>query len=273
MLPYYASDLGTFARAGLDVELTTQPTVATVVEAVASNNADTGQGDVMQLANAITRGGVPLAIFAGGSIYSVAFASSLGLAVANDSPYRSARDLEGQTVGVITLNSIMAIAVQEWLRQNGADLSKVKLIEMLFPQMPAAIGKGVIAAAFMGEPFLSFSGVDLRVLGRPYDTIAPQFYFGCWFASKAWLATNAALARRFTATVYDTGRWVNTHPKETAMMLAAHTKLDLGQLQKKNRVGWATSLDPRLMEPILEAAYRYKMLASPIAARDLIATV
>ena len=164
MLPYYAVDIGTFGRAGLNVTLTTQPTVASVVEAVASNNADVGQGDVIQLANAITRGNLPLAIFAGGGIYSAAYARSLGLAVARQSPYHSARDLEEQTVGVITLNSLMAIGVETWLRQNGADLSKVKLIELLFPQMAPAIGKGLIAAAFMGEPFLSFSDVDLRVL-------------------------------------------------------------------------------------------------------------
>ncbi|HEV8020319.1 MAG TPA: ABC transporter substrate-binding protein [Candidatus Lustribacter sp.] len=270
MLPYYGVDIGTFARAGLNVEITTQPTVASVVEAVASNNADVGQGDVIQLANAITRGNLPLAIFAGGGIYS-RLGKSLGLAVAQGSSYRSARDLEGQTVGVITLNSLMAIGVQAWLRQNGADLGKIKLIEMLFPQMPPAIAKGLVAAAFMGEPFLSFSGVDLRVLARPYDAIANEFYFGCWFANRDWLSRNAATARKFSGTLYDTARWCNAHAKETTAMLAGHAKLDLSWLQKTDRIPFATSLDTRLMNPVLQQAFSYKVLPKAVAASDLIA--
>lgn len=272
MLPYYGVDIGTFARAGLNVDLTTQPTVASVVEAVASNNADVGQGDVIQLANAITRGNLPLAIFAGGGIYS-RLGKSLGLAVAPGSSYRTARDLEGQTIGVITLNSLMAVGVQAWLRQNGADLAKVKLIEMLFPQMPPAIAKGLVAAAFMGEPFLSFSGVDLRVLARPYDAIANEFYFGCWFANKDWLTKNAAAARKFVTALYDTARWCNGHPKETTAMLSGHAKLDLSWLQKTDRIGFATSLDPRLMNPILQQAYAYRVLPKQVAASDLIQNV
>ena len=272
MLPYYGVDTGTFARAGVNVEVTTQPTVASVVEAVASNNADVGQGDVIQLANAITRGNLPLAIFAGGGIYN-RIGKTVGLAVAPGSPYRTARDFEGQTVGVITLNSLMAIGLQAWLRQGGADLGKVKLIETLFPQMAPAIAKGQIAAAFMGEPFLSFSGVDLRVIANPYDAIANEFYFGCWFANKDWLAKNRPAARKFTTALYDTARWCNAHPKDTTAMLASHAKLDLAWLQKVPRVAFATSLDPRMMNPVLEQAYAYKVLPKQVAAADLIVAI
>ena len=271
MIPYYAVKLGNFMRAGLSVELITEPTVATVVEAVASNSADVGQGDIIMLANAIGRG-LPLAIFAGGGIYSRKDSPQIALAVARNSTYRTARDLEGQTIGVITLNSLMAVGVREWLRQNDVDLSKVKLIEMPFPQMPPAIGKGLIAGAFMGEPFLSYSGVDLRILAQPYDAISAQFYFGCWFANKDWLSKNAQLARRLVATIYDTAMWANGHPNEIAPMLAADAKLDLTWVQKVKRISFATSLDTSLIDPVLQEAYRYKAISKPVSAQDLFAT-
>jgi NitT/TauT family transport system substrate-binding protein len=269
MIPYYAADLGNFARAGLNVELITEPSVVTVVEAVAGNSAEVGQGDIIMLANAIGRG-LPLAIFAGGGIYSRKDSPRIALAVAKTSSYQTARDLEGQTVGVITLNSLMAVGVREWLRQNGVDLNRVKLIELLFPQMAPAIAKGLIAGAFMGEPYLSYSAVDLRILGRPYDAIAPQFYFGCWFANKEWLSDNAPLARRLTATIYDTARWVNSHSNETAVMLSTDAKLDLTWVQKIKRIGFATSLDTSLIDPVLQEAYRYKAIAKATTAQDLI---
>lgn len=167
----------------------------------------------------------------------------------------------------------MAVGVQEWLRRNGVDLAKVKLIEMLFPQMAPAIGKGLIAGAFLTEPFLSFSGVDLRVLGRPYEAIAPQFYFGCWFANKDWLAKNAPVAHRFVAAIYAMARWANAHPNEVTALLAKYAKLDLSWLQKTKRIAFATSLDTQMMDPILQAAARYGAIVKPVTAQDLIQRV
>jgi ABC-type nitrate/sulfonate/bicarbonate transport system substrate-binding protein len=45
--------------------------------------------------------------------------------------------------------------VQEWLRQNGADTSTIKIFEMPFSPMTPALTRGTLGAAFIAEPFLS----------------------------------------------------------------------------------------------------------------------
>lgn len=266
MVPYYASDLGSFARSGLNVELTTQPTVAAVVQAVAANAADVGQGDLIQLGNAVSRG-LPLAVFAGGGLYRSAEPQT-ALAVERESRYRSAQDLQGETVGVITLQSLGAVSVQMWLRTNKVDPATVKLVELPFPQMVPALEKGTIAAALVGNAYLSLP--EIRVLADTYDAIGSTFYVACWFARRDWLARNRGLARRLAALIYDTSRWANDHRAQTAPMLAKYAKLDPDIVTKMVRTTYATSLQPRWVSPVLASAYQFKALPSAVSAQDLI---
>jgi len=39
------------------------------------------------------------------------------------------------------------------------------------------------------------------------------------------------------------------------------------------RNSFALGLDPKLMQPVLDLALRYKMLATPLSAADIIATL
>ena len=65
------------------------------------------------------------------------------------SSIRSAKELEGQTVAVGTLVSLTSVSLRMWLAQNGADPAKVQFIEMKFGEMPAALERGTVAAAYL----------------------------------------------------------------------------------------------------------------------------
>lgn len=266
MVPYYASDLGTFAKAGLNIELTTQPTVAGVVQAVAANAADVGQGDLIQLANAVSRG-IPLAIFAGGALYRTVEPQT-ALGVLRDSRYRSAQDLQGKTVGVITLQSLGAVSVQMWLRINKIDPATVKLVEIPFPQMVAAMEKGEIAAALFGNAYLRLP--EVRTLADTYRSIGPTFYVACWFGRRDWLAQNRAAVKRLVPVIYDTAKWANEHPGDTAPMLSKYAKLELDTVKGMVRTTYATVLQPQWVTPVLNSAYQYRAIATPVSAQDLI---
>jgi NitT/TauT family transport system substrate-binding protein len=266
MVPYYASDLGAFAKAGLNIELMTQPTVAGVVQAVAANAADVGQGDLIQLGNAVSRG-LPLAVFAGGALYRTVEPQS-ALGVLRDSRYRSAQDLQGKTVGVITLQSLGAVSVKVWLRINGVDPATVKLVEIPFPQMVAAMEKGDTAASLFGNAYLRLP--EVRTLADTYRSIGSTFYVACWFGRRDWLAQNRAAVKRLTALIYDTATWANGHPTDTAPMLSKYAKLELETVRSMVRTTYATTLQPQWVTPVLNAAYQYKAIATPVTARDLI---
>jgi NitT/TauT family transport system substrate-binding protein len=270
--PFLALDGNYLANAGLGhAEVSSLANGGAIAAAVAGGALEAGLADMIQIANAANRG-LPFAFFAGSGLYA-SDAPILALCVAKNGPVKSAKDLEGGTVALVALKSITEAAVREWLRVNGADLTKIKFFELPYAEMAPALARGTVAAAFVGEPFLSAAKDDVRIVGRCYDAVAPSFYISAWFASRDWIAKNGETVRRLTAALYNTARWANGHHDETAPILAKYAKLDLARIRAMNRTRYATSLDPKLMQPVLDIALRYQLIEKPVAAADLIARI
>lgn len=268
--PFYALAKGFFAQAGIGIDLTLLNAASAIAEGVAGNALDVGLADPIQVAHPVNAG-VPLAFFAGGGLYRGAAPTTL-LVADKSGAINGAKDLEGQSVAVISLASISSLAVREWLRKNGADVAKVRFIEMPFATMTPALQRGTVAAAFLAEPFLTDARGRVKVLGKAYDAIASSFYISAWFASRDWLAKNPALARRLTQIVYQTARWANANPADSAPIIAQYTKIPLERVSEMVRTRYATSLDVRDIQPVLDVAYRYQQLERPVNAATLLAT-
>ncbi len=268
-LAHYAQEGGFFTKYGITVQLTDFPNAQAIVQASVGNAIDVGMADMIQVVNPIQKG-VPLAYFAGGALYRSDAPTTL-LVVGKTSTVQKPKDLEGATIGVVALNSISAMSVNEWLRRGGADTSRIKIFELPFATMVPALVRGEIAAAFLAEPFLS-AGLrsDIRTLASTYDTIAKQFYIGAWFGSRDWIGKNADVSRRFIQAIYDAGRWANIHHDETAAILATVSKLDPARIRSMTRTVFATSLDTKFMQPVIDIAVRYKLIEKPVIAADIV---
>jgi NitT/TauT family transport system substrate-binding protein len=269
---YYALDLGLFDKAGLSVEITPFANGAAMAAAAAGGSIDVGVGDATELANGVSRG-LPFVLIAGGGLYS-STAPTTTLCVAKSSTIARAADLEGQTVAVVSLVSLMSSAVKSWLTQNGADVAKIKFVEMPFPQMPPALARGTLAAATLGEPIMSDAiANDAKIFAKPYDAIAKQFLISDWFTTRDWLAKNGDAAKRFVGAIYDAARWANTHHDESAAILSKYTKVDVERIRRMNRCTYATNLQPALVQPVLDTAFKYKALETATNAATLIARI
>jgi ABC-type nitrate/sulfonate/bicarbonate transport system substrate-binding protein len=267
--PYYGLDSGMFKRAGLDVEILTFSNAGQIIQACAGGSVDIGLADMIQIANAAERG-LPYRFFAGAGLYTSSAPTTV-LCVAKDSPVKTAKDLNGQTVAVVALSSISSLSVQQWLKANGADISTIKIYELPFAVMAPSLQHGTVAAAFLAEPFLSTAKDQVRWLGKAYDAIAKEFYIAAWFASKDWLAANPAVAKRLQTAVYDVARWSNANHDQTAVILSKYSKLGVDRVDAMTRAVFTTSLSPNLMQPVLDIAARYDLIKQPIAARMLMA--
>jgi NitT/TauT family transport system substrate-binding protein len=266
---YYAADRGVFQAAGLNVEVMTFPNGAAQAAACAGGAIDVGLGEATELANGISRG-LPFAIFASGSLYDSA-APTTALCVAANAPFRLAKDFEDQTIAVPVLTSLSSMAVKAWLVQNGAQLARVRFVEIPLSAMPAAVQRGTVAAAHIGEPYLSAAGTTVRRLALPYNAVAKKFVISDWFATQSWLSANSATVKRLTELIYDTARWANSHHDESAPILAKYTKIDVDIIRKMRRVSYATSFQPQLIQPVLDTALAYGGLTRHIEASELIA--
>jgi NitT/TauT family transport system substrate-binding protein len=267
----YGQEAGIFAKHGFNLEVAVFPNSQAQVMAAAGGALDVGMADMIQLAAPIEKG-VPLAYFAGGSLYRTEAPQTL-LVTLKNGPVRTAKDLENQTVGVVALNSISSMSVGEWLKRGGADMSKIKLFELPFATMVPGLQAGRIAAAFLAEPFVSGAKDDVRVLASTYDTIAKSFYVGAWFGPRDWSTKNPDVPKRFLAALYETARWANIHRDETAVMLSKLAKIDVERVRAMARTTWATSIDPNLMQPVIDLAVKYNLLAKRVDASTLIMKV
>ena len=161
--PIYAQEQGFFKKAGLNVEIQPFANAGAAAQGVLIGAIDVGVVDCLQVANGFIHG-FPVAAFAGNCMFAKT-SPTLVMVTAKTSAYQTARDLEGQTIGVVGLKSLSSSATNEWLRVNGADPAKVKLFELPFPDMNTALARGTIAAALQGEPFLTAARADQRQLG------------------------------------------------------------------------------------------------------------
>jgi NitT/TauT family transport system substrate-binding protein len=268
LIPTYAQENGFFRNAGLTVELIPFPSAGAVGTALAGGAIDVGHSDVIVVANAYNHG-VPWQLFAGGGIYSSEAPTTL-LCVAPNSTVRTAKDLEGKQVGVVSLASISSLGVKSWIESNGASLADVKFFELPLAAMVPGLNRGDLSAAFIAEPFLTQVRGDIRVLARAYDAIAKQFFISAMFSSQSWLGANGPTVRKLTAALNDTIRWANTHRDDTAPMAAAATKIPVDVVRRMTRVRFAV-LAPKLVQPVLDAAVRYKSIDKAVNAGDIIA--
>ncbi len=264
--PYYAQDQGMFAKAGLQAEIQSLSTQASLA-ALIGNSLEFANSDLVPIANARSRG-LDVIVVAAGAHYD-AKVPTIALITAANSPYRTAADLRGQVVGTPSLNSGPSIAVQEWLKKNGVDASAVKLIEIPLPAANAALARGTIAAALNGEPFLSEAKGEVRILGYPYSAIADQFYTGIWVARATWADQNPAIVRKFIDVTYQSARWANTHQPDSGQIEARLTQIPYDRVKAMARNLYSTSLDPALAQPLLDVSYRYGLLNQPVAASTL----
>jgi ABC-type nitrate/sulfonate/bicarbonate transport system substrate-binding protein len=269
-LPYYALDQGFFRRAGLDVTITSFASSGSIANALAGGAVDVAHADPIAVANAFNHG-VPWAFFAGGGLYA-SDASTTMLCAPPSSTIRTGKDLDGKSVGVISLASISTLGVKSWIESNGGSLDSVKFFELPFATMVPAMQRGDIAAAFIAEPFLSQTRKELRVVASAYDAIAKSFFIVATFAGKSWLTQNAATARRVASALNEAVRWANTHHDESAVITAKGTGLAVETVKAMTRVKYA-AMDPKLVQPVLDAAYRFRSIEKPVSAADIVVSV
>jgi NitT/TauT family transport system substrate-binding protein len=268
---FYAQDRGMFKSAGIDVTLNILQNAATTASALTSGAIDLAASSVATVANAVQRG-LALRFIGGGCVYSSSSTPTAEIVVAKDSQIQSASDLNGKVVAVNGLKDMTQITVQAWLDKNGADLNSIKFVEMPFGTMPLALGEGRIAAAMLAYPFLARAKDQVRILANALGALGDRFLVIGWVSSDTWLQKNPELAKRVAGVIAKSATWANSHRQESAQILARYMNIAPDQLESMPRAVYddQARLNPRLVQPVIEAAVKYGSLAHTMPAANLI---
>jgi NitT/TauT family transport system substrate-binding protein len=266
--PYYASDMGFFARAGLGADIQAMPNSPAIGAAIASGAVDVGSINIDALATAHAKG-VPLTIVAPASEHRFGEHTNV-LIVAASSSIQRAKDLGGKIIGCSALHSLSQTAPCVWMDQNGGDSSTVKFVEVPFSAMPTAVESGRVDAANVAEPFVNAARKNGRILADCFDAIAKRFLIVGWVATPQWVQDHPDLAQRFAAAMHDAAVWANKNPDKSAAILAKYTKIDPTVIAAMTRTRYAEELSPALIQPLIDASAKYNGWKA-FPAADLIA--
>ena len=267
----YAIDAGLFRKAGLDVSIERANSGAAVGAAVSGGAIDIGKSSVVSLMAAHQRA-LPFVLVAAAAQYD-GDRPLIAMVVAKDGTVASAHDLPGKIVSVQALNDLNSIGCAAFVDAAGGAWKDVKYVELPTSSAPEALVSHRIDATTITTPALqiALNTGKVRILGYPFSAIAKHFIQAAWFTTSDFATKNADAVQRFRRVVEQASESVNAKPALSVAPLAAFTKLDPGVIARMPRARAGGPLDPTLIQPAIDAAYRYGALSAPFDARALLA--
>lgn len=269
-LPLYAQTAGFFKKHGLDATLSSFNGGGAVVAAVAGGSLDVGFSNVVSAAAAIQRG-IPVVVLAPAAIFDEKDRPDNTLVKARGSKLKTGADLNGKTVAVTTLSGTLQLCAASWIDKTGGDSKTVHFIELPNSEMVAALKAGRIDAAMLAEPTLTQARNDVEEMGDAFAAIAPRWTLGVFVASKAWVRANPDAVHRFVEAMVETARWANTHRADTAKILAPVSHIDPAVFGSMARSRYGDVLSTALLQPPLDAAYKYGQIKAPFDSKQMVA--
>jgi len=128
---FVAMEKGFFKTEGLELETVPMAGGAVIVQGVTSGDLQIGWTNVISLYQAHVEG-FDFKLIAGGATNVKGKGESHAIEVLKASPIKGAKDLEGKTIAVNTLNNIVHLMAMAWLDKNGASSSKAKFVRCRF---------------------------------------------------------------------------------------------------------------------------------------------
>ena len=268
---FMAMEKGFFKAEGLELETVPLAGGAPIINGVVSGDLQFGWTNVISLYQARVEG-FDFKLVAGGATNVKAKHESHAIQVANNSSVKSAKDLHGKTVAVNTLNNIVHLMAMAWIDKNGGSSSKVKFVEVPFPQMEATLSAGKVDAISVHEPFataaLEKGGV--RELAQPWGDVLPKFLIASWFASEKWLAKNKETGQAFVRSINRGIDAIKADPEgsRAAMIKWAGLKPELA-----GKIGlpvFEKTLSEKDLQATIDLTLKYKLISKGFKAREVI---
>jgi NitT/TauT family transport system substrate-binding protein len=125
----------------------------------------------------------------------------------------------------------------------------------------------------MYEPFLSAAlAIGAKPVVKPYDSIAPKFLVDCDFTYRPWADQHRQAVTDFAAAYNRASAYVNAHYRELFPMISQFSHIPVDVLSNLRFAEIATTLDPGMIQPVINAAAKYKVIPSAFPAKELIFT-
>ncbi|WLW50878.1 ABC transporter substrate-binding protein [Streptomyces sp. YU58] len=250
---YLGQKQGIYEKHGLKLTISTAQGGAAIVPGVVSGQFQFGFSNVTSLMVAQSNNVPVKAVVNGIASTGVKDKDFAALMVKKGSPITSPEQLEGKRVAVNTLKNINETAVRESVRKAGGDPDKVKLVELPFDQMPAALDQGQIDAACVVEPatasIRSQRGVEIA---SPLVDIAPDLTVAMYFTSQRYAQQNPEVVKKFQEATAESLAYAEAHPDEARAVVTTYTKIPAAVLEQVVLPKWPAEANRASIEALMK---------------------
>jgi NitT/TauT family transport system substrate-binding protein len=187
------------------------------------------------------------------------------------SSIREPADLEGKTVAVNALKGVAEVGLKAALEKEGVDPNSVKLLEVPFPEMPAALEAKRVDAIWAPEPFLSavLAKGGQEVLA-PYISLGKGWPNGTYATTDRYLGENEDVVERFARAMNKSTQYAADHPDEARAIIPTFTQIPPEAAEKIRLPVWLTEIDRAQLEQVVADTQKYKVIEKPVDLNELI---
>src|SRR5579883_959662 len=266
---YLANEQGWLAEEGVGVDLQTMSGGAEIVPAMIGGSLDMGATNVFSHVVARDQGFDVKAVAASSS--EARGSPTHAIVVRGDSPIQSAQDLVGRTMATNTLNNIDHVMQMTWLQNNGVDPHQVNIVEVPFPQQPAALAQSRVDAIGPTEPFVTVAvGQGGRVLAAHYLDVNDVTLLAYYGATDDWLGRNADLAQRFHRVIQRADDFLFGNPDELHAAAVRYLNMDPAVAA---RIGYGENthrVDPAGIQWWIDTVRSFNLTSNQLNPQDFI---
>ncbi|MDT0302044.1 ABC transporter substrate-binding protein [Streptomonospora wellingtoniae] len=234
-------DKGIFEKHGIDLEIQNTTGGAQAVPSVVSGEFDFAFGNITSIIVGRSND-LPLTIVSNGVTSTGEQGADFGgVVVPEGSDISDAKGLEDKTIAVNNLENIGDTTVRNSIRKAGGDSDTVEFVELPFPEMPAALERGDIDAAWVVEPFLTaaLSNGATEVASNFVDA-DPDLSVAYYFTTEQVVNQEPELTDNFTAAINESLTYADEHPDEVRRILGEYTEMDSATIDEIRLPRWPT---------------------------------
>lgn len=247
---YIALEEGYFEQEGLNVQTQVMQNAAAIAPSVINGQLQFGTAATTPFLAAAQKGLPVKAVANAADVAASADQDVSALLVPESAGITRPAELEGRTVAVNALSSILHIAAARSIEADGGDPSKVTFVAMPLPEMMTAMQQGRVDAASVVEPFFTIGKANgARAIAHPYtDAMLPGGTFALFFSAQPFIDRNPELVEKFASAVAKGSRTAAEHPEKVQEVLVKYGKLKPETAAAMLQPGYGKNVSPEALD-------------------------
>jgi NitT/TauT family transport system substrate-binding protein len=187
------------------------------------------------------------------------------------SDIRQPADLKGKTIAVNALRGVAEVGLKAALEAEGVDPGSIKLLEIPFPEMPAALEARRVDAIWGVEPFLTQAlGEGAQEVLAPYPSLGEAFPNGTYATTDNYLEENADVMERFTRAMNRSSEYATENPEEARAVIPTFTQIPEAVAQEMRLPLWPTEIDRAQLEDLIGYTQKYGIIDETFPVDEMI---